>query len=87
MMSDYEDQIQRRMPLLDVLTKFYSDVDDTVVIGFGIIIEYITADGERGIHKLTSDASGKPLPEYIVEGISSALEYLAEFDEIVQEDE
>ena len=56
--------------------------DDILVIGFALVIEVMDGDGERHAVTLTSDASGKKLPHYIVNGLADFLREADDFDQV-----
>lgn len=80
MIPEHEEQINRRMPIMEFLQGAYSDTN-TVVIGMTLLVEIIDREGARFAHRITSDASGVPLPYYAVEGHIYALQEQDEFDE------
>jgi hypothetical protein len=84
-------QADMRMPVLDFLTHGQQDAERPigggVVIGFAMVIELIDEKGNRGIAKVTSDASGHPLPWYLVEGLSTAMTEEDEFDDKLEEED
>jgi hypothetical protein len=83
-----EQQIKMRAPIVEFLQGDSEMADgDSIVIGFTLLVEIIDRDGERGAFKITSDASGVPLPWYTVDGHSAAITTLGEFDEDGFEDE
>ena len=60
---------------------------DSIVIGYGLVIELLGPDGERAVHKITSDPSGKELPWYQCETYGKVLSDCTEFDEDEDEDD
>jgi hypothetical protein len=88
MSEEKEARAAFRHPLLAFLQSGYSDIDaECVVIGFGLVVEVLDKNGERGIHKVTSDAGGQPMPWYIVEALSRALECEDEIDDQSDEED
>jgi len=73
------EQMGHRLPVMDYIGQSYSDTGQ-VVIGLAMVIELVDAEGERGVHKITSDAGGHPLPWYACDGLSAVLRDEAEFD-------
>jgi hypothetical protein len=88
MSEDKQQRSEFRQPVLAFLQSGYADLDaDCVVIGFGLVVEVLDKNGERGIHKCTSDAGGQPLPWYLAEAFSRALECEDEIDEAYEEED
>jgi hypothetical protein len=84
--SSIDEQIERRMGIMDFLSHSYADIDG-IVIGVGMLIEFVGKNGERGIHKITSDAGGHPLPWYANEGFAVAMSTLDECDDTGPEED
>ncbi len=84
--SKMNEMIARRVPIVDWLIGSYADVDG-VIIGFGLVIEFVGKHGVRGVHRITSDGGGHPLPWHTVEGYCAALSDLDEFDDGEEDDE
>lgn len=80
-----EMQRKFRKAILDFL-QAETDMEDTVVIGFGLVVEVLDQDGYRAALKCTSDASGSELPGYTVGGFSKVLRDEEEFDSYLLED-
>jgi hypothetical protein len=72
---------EHRRVILDVLQGADSPIDAAAVVGFGLVIELLLPDGQRGTVKVTSDAAGRPQPWYMAEGYAAVLRDIAEFDE------
>lgn len=49
-------------------------------IGFALVVELMDSDGQRELAIITSDASGKSLPWYTVNGLADALREEDDFD-------
>ena len=54
--------------------------DSLLCIGFALVVELMDNDGERHLAIITSDASGKSLPWYTVNGLADALREEDDFD-------
>jgi hypothetical protein len=58
-----------------------SDITDGVLcIGVAMVVELMDTDGERHVICITSDAGGKSLPYYTVNGFAEALREEDDFD-------
>lgn len=88
-MSPEQEQRERdtRVPILDFFQGGKAGLEEGMVIGFALVIEVMNTDGGRGALVITSDASGRPLPYYAVDGLAKVLDEQGDFDQATDEDD